>query len=614
MPAAEESGRKANVVLIMPDDVSWGDFSVFNDYGPRTPRIDALARSSVQLTDFHVSPTCSPTRAALMTGRYNNATGVWHTILGRYFLRGDEPTMADVFRANGYRTALFGKWHLGDYRPFRPEDRGFEHTVMHMGGGIDQQPNPWGNRDIPPATLFIDRKPAPLVDENDGLEGAYSTNTFTNRAMDFIRTRHAANEPFFAYLAYNIAHSPFDAPPDARGDVNARTAAIENLDRNIGRLIDLLEELKIADETLVVFLTDNGGASSRFRGNKATHFEGGHRVPCFLRWPARGLGGSQASGREVAELTAHIDLLPTLMDLLALRDVPQRTVNVPLHGSSLRSLLLPGGEEPASALRGRTLVVDNQRMNLLVRFRQAAVMRDAFDAQGALVHKWRLSSTDNADRWILHDVLADPRQERDLSSRPDLQVLKAELRKAYDDWWDLVSRRSDEPVRPWIGHPEDGEICLLAHDWQVEGMVPWNHTLIAEGLRINGPHAVEFVRAGTYRFDLRRWPRELEAETSVRSRLARPISHARDNRPTFGTALPVHSARLRIQSGNQVVSDLRQVMSPETDAVVFVVQDVLTGPATIQTWFYDEAGDEIAGAYYVYTAPSSAVPETVPRS
>ena len=124
------AGVKPNVILIMPDDLSYGDFSFYNPRGPRTPNIDSLAHEGVRLTDFHVSLTCSPTRAALMTGRSCEAAGVWHTILGRYFLRTNEVTMADVFKANGYRTALFGKWHLGDSYLFRPKDRGFEHVAV----------------------------------------------------------------------------------------------------------------------------------------------------------------------------------------------------------------------------------------------------------------------------------------------------------------------------------------------------------------------------------------------------------------------------------------------------------------------------------------------------
>jgi arylsulfatase A-like enzyme len=145
-------------MIIMPDDLSYSDFSYYNHQAnaPRTPNINHLGAESVRLTDFDVAPTCSPSRSQLMTGRYDDAVGAWHTVMGRYFLRTNEVTMANVFKENGYNTAIFGKWHLGETYPFRPIDRGFKHTVMHLGGGIDQQPDFWGNRNNMPSTIYVD--------------------------------------------------------------------------------------------------------------------------------------------------------------------------------------------------------------------------------------------------------------------------------------------------------------------------------------------------------------------------------------------------------------------------------------------------------------------------
>lgn len=594
---------RPNVVLIMPDDVSWDDFSFFNPKGPRTPHIDGLARTSVRLTDFHVSPTCSPTRAALMTGRYNDATGVWHTIVGRYFLRVDEVTMADIFKANGYRTALFGKWHLGDDLPFGPRHRGFEHTAMIRGGGIDQQHNPWGNRDIGPATLFVDNRPVPLTVGDDGMDGAYSTNFFTTRALAYMRKCTSASEPFFAYVAYNVAHGPNDTPPGARAGTDARTATIENLDQNIGRLLRHLAETGLAANTLVVFLTDNGMSNALLRGGKASHYEGGHRVPCLLRWPNGGLGGTEETSREVANLSSHIDLLPTLMDLFGLKDVSARGARVPLHGVSLRPVLAATAGAKAAAWRERVVVVDNQRMDELVRFRQASVMRDAFDPSGKLMHKWRLNSAAAPGQWELYDLLADPKQRDDLAAKAGHAAVAAELSAAYDPWWREIAARASEYNRPIIGAAAAPAACLYSHDWHTEEMVPWNHTMVAEGLRANGVHTVEFARAGTYTFDLRRWPREIADETTATSALARPISHTTGNKPYLGKALPIHSARLRIWQGDRVVADERQAVGREADGAMFSVPGIPVGPASIQTWFYDAAGQEICGAYYNYVSP-----------
>ena len=544
--APTASSARPNVVLIMPDDLSWADFSAFDPKGPRTPNIDALVSTSVRLTDFHVSPTCSPTRAALMTGRYNDATGAWHTILGRSFLRADEITMADIFKANGYRTALFGKWHLGDSYPFRPRDRGFEHTAAIRGGGIDQQPNPWGNRNLPPATLFVDDRPVPLTDEDDGIPGAFSTDFFTTRALDYIRERTARSEPFFAYLAYNVAHGPQDRPADARAGTNDHTATVENLDKNIGRVLRHLDAAGLAANTLVVFLTDNGMANDQFRAGKASHYEGGHRVPCVIRWPQGGLAGTAATSCDVPNLTSHVDLLPTFIDLLGLSDLAARRPPVPLHGVTLRGLLQPGATGATAALRTRILTVDNQRMDSLTAYRQASVMGDELNATGDLIHKWRLVSKAQPKTWELYDLVGDKKQVRDLAAEPASAATVARFSAAYEKWWAEISARAGEYCRPILGSDAEPATCLYSEDWHTGDNVPWNHTQIAEGMKANGFHAVEFARSSPYIFDLRRWPREIEAETTATSALAHPIQATGGNRPTVGIALPIRSARLRI--------------------------------------------------------------------
>ncbi|MGH7944019.1 MAG: sulfatase-like hydrolase/transferase [Opitutaceae bacterium] len=275
---------RPNVVLIMPDDVSYPNFSAYRTDEPRTPHIDRLARQSVRLTDFHMSPTCSPTRAALLTGRYNNATGVWHTINGRNHLRSDEVTMAEVFRANDYRTALCGKWHLGPNYPYRPDDRGFDHVATHGDGGIGQQHDPWGNSYLPPARFRVNDTFVPLTDEDDGVPGAFASNFFTSRAIEWMRERADRRERFFLYLPYYAAHRPHQMPLDAREGIDALTATIENMDKNVGRVLAFLDESGLANDTLLIFLTDNGHDGC-FRGGKGSEFEGGVAVAGRTRSP-----------------------------------------------------------------------------------------------------------------------------------------------------------------------------------------------------------------------------------------------------------------------------------------------------------------------------------------
>lgn len=602
--ARASAAPRPNVLLIMPDDLSFGDFSRYAPGGPRTPRIDRLAAESLRFTDFHVSPTCSPTRAALMTGRYNDATGVWHTIKGREWLRGDEITMADVFRANGYSTALIGKWHLGDAYPLRPFDRGFEYTAMIRGGGISQQPDYWGDNNVPPTKLFVNDQLVTLRDEHDGIPGAYSTNFFTDRAIETLRREGAAGRPFFVYLAYNVAHDPADLPPDARPGVSAHQGTVENLDKNVGRILDFLAQSGLDQNTLLIFLTDNGEPNPLYRAGKSSNYEGGHRVPCYVRWPAGHIGG--AAARDEDRLSSHIDVLPTLMDVCGFHDVANRPAEVPIQGRSLKTLL---DSDPADDDRGlwtRTLAVDNQRRDHLEKYRQFSVMRDETDAAGVVRHKWRLVGDGAMEKAELYDVAADPKQTTNLSGRPGTDSVRASLRDAYEAWWQVVAARGGVYARVTLGAPEQPRVCLFSHDWHNDstdwGGTPWNQGMIAAGVNLNGFEAVDFAQAGAYRFELRRWPEEIAGETSLGSKLVSPVLHGFKNgdQPTTGVALPIRSARLKIWRGDAVLADLRQPADPAAPSVNFTVPAITPGPAMVQTWFYDGSGKELGGAYYTY--------------
>ena len=599
--------NNANVIVIMPDDMSFNDLTFYNGHGPRTPALDQLGRQSLRFTDFHVSPTCSPTRAALLTGRYNNATGVWHTILGRSQLHHEEVTIADVFRTNGYSTAMFSKWHLGSNYPFRPKDRGFEHVVWHRGGGVGQQHDHWGNSNLMPSTYFIDDRPTPLTDESDGIVGAYSTNFFFSRAVEYVSRCSAAGKPFFIYMSTTVAHGPQDMPTDARPGIDARTAAIENLDKNVGRLLAHLDQLKIADDTIVVFFTDNGGPNS-FSGGKGSSLEGGHRVPCFVRWKNGDLGGSEKSTREMDQLVAHIDLLPTLMDVLDLKDLPQRREAVPLHGKSIKSLLDTDPANDDLSLRERVVVIDNQRVPDLEKYKEYSVMKDQFNADGTIAHKWRWvtvkppkkkrkgkdakrsSSVPFHKGPKLFDVLEDPRQLQDLSDERQHAGIKTLLAGAYESWWELSSVRAAHYTRVILGSKAELETCLYGHDWHNSS--PWRQESVAAGKNSNGFWAVNISKAGTYRFDLRRWPQEIAHETTLTSALKNPLPRGESK------AMPIASARIKIWNDNGVLADESTKADPEADGVTIELEHLRVGPCFIQTWFYDALGKELSGAYY----------------
>jgi len=198
LSACNQQQDRPNVILVMTDDQGYGDIGAHGHPFLKTPNLDKLHAESVRLTDFHVDPTCSPTRAALMTGRYSTRTGVWHTIMGRSLMNPDEVTMAEVFRDNGYETGMIGKWHLGDNYPLRPQDQGFEEAFYHLGGGVGQGPDYFGN------DYFDDVYVRNGVEEQT--EG-YVTDVWFDDALDFISRKK--DKPFFLYLSTNAPHGPF---------------------------------------------------------------------------------------------------------------------------------------------------------------------------------------------------------------------------------------------------------------------------------------------------------------------------------------------------------------------------------------------------------------------
>ena len=362
--------KRPNVILIMTDDQGYGDLACLGNPQIKTPNMDKLYGESVRLTNYHVDPTCSPTRSALMTGRYSSRTGVWHTIMGRSLMHPDEITVAEVFSGAGYKTGIFGKWHLGDNFPCRPQDQGFEEVLVNGGGGVTQTPDYWGN-DYFADTYFHNGKPEKFE--------KYCTDVWFDAAMQFIEQNK--DRPFFAYMPTNAAHGPFlvaekySQPYKDMGIPSPRAefyGMITNIDENLGRLEKKLAELDLTDNTIFIFTTDNGtaagaqrgGFNAGMRGQKGSEYEGGHRVPFFIRWPKGNIGG----GRDVKHVTAHIDVLPTLAELCGVK-LPQAAK---VDGKSLVPLL----KDSEANWPERTLAVHSQRLEFPKKWRKAAVMTD----------------------------------------------------------------------------------------------------------------------------------------------------------------------------------------------------------------------------------------------
>ena len=567
-PSAKHE-RRPNVLFVLTDDQGYGDLSCHGNPILNTPNLDRLHEDSVRMTDFHVSPVCTPTRAALMTGRNPLRTGAWATSWGRALLRRDETTMADIFRRNGYKTAMFGKWHLGDSYPYRPTDRGFEHAVVHRGGSIGSTPDYWGN------DYFDDTY---AENDQDRRYDGYCTDIWFDLAEEFLRDN--TEHPFFLYLATNAPHAPFRVPAHYKeryaNNKDVPNAAyygmIANIDENMGAMDNLLGELGLRDNTIVIFMTDNGvvskggyhdgkGFNAGMRGTKGSFYDGGHRVPCFVRWPAGGIAG----GLDVPELAWHADLLPTLCDLCGL------TVDttLPWDGESFARLLTASDKTPPVA--GRCIHVLT---------RQGGRLPDKWGG-AVLSGSWRLVHGKE-----LYDIAADPGQQRDVADMYPKRV--AALRAERERFWSDLGPEWDR-FAPLVIGAEENPTKLSAQDLRVQptgdlerGRIAWDQTHVIAGVESDGSWLVEVARPGRYRFDVRRWPTESGlalGDTPLGSEDARRLE-------------ATHTL-IRIGGSKSAVA-----IDSNAESAVFEL-DLEAGLTDLWAGF-EEPGREPSAAYYLY--------------
>ena len=426
-------GRRPNIIFILTDDQGYGDLSCHGHPILKTPNIDRLHNEGVRFADFHVSPTCSPTRSALLTGRHEFKNGVTHTISERERLAPDAITIAEVLKSAGYTTGIFGKWHLGDESDYRPDRRGFDEVFIHGGGGIGQT-YPGSCGDAPGNTYFD-----PAILHNGVFEKThgYCTDVFFAQALRWIPQAQARG-PFFAYIACNAPHAPLQVRPEdeARyaGNVTNTNAArylgmVANIDDNIGRLLARLKELDLERSTLVIFMTDNGadggllaGFNAGMRGGKGTAFLGGTRAASLWRWP-----GTLVPG-ECRALTAHLDVFPTLAEIAGADLTPRAKAQV--EGRSLVPLLT----NPAAAWPEPVLFTHLGRWP-----KNADPSTARYRACSVRTPRWHLVSADGGQEphWMLFDVAKDYGETNDLKAQYPKVV--QELSAKFDGWWDSVS-------------------------------------------------------------------------------------------------------------------------------------------------------------------------------
>jgi len=439
----ELKGSRPNIILVMTDDQGMGDLSCMGNPIVRTPHIDRFYEQTTRFTDFQVSPTCAPTRAAMMSGRRPFEVGISHTVMQRERMALDVVTFPQALQKAGYTTGLFGKWHLGDETEYLPQNRGFDEVLMHGAGGIGQFR--WGDFEANSTNTYFDN----TLLHNDTIvkTKGFCTDLFFSSALAWIKEKHEAKSPYFAYVSLNAPHGPFIAPDEYKKrfldegyneDTAARYGMVENIDDNFGRLMEKLNEWQALENTLVIFMTDNGMAmrpitkngesitrhNAGLRGAKNSPWEGGTHVPAFWYWK-----GVLGEGVDVPALTAHLDLYPTFCALAGV-DIPKSPL--PPVGRSLLPLL----EDPKNAAwDDRKLFVHKGRWDDGI-WNHDDREGNRYNGAAVRTQRWRLVFEQREGKVVrtLSDISVDPGEEKNLAGQYP-EVMK-ELNAAYDAWWE----------------------------------------------------------------------------------------------------------------------------------------------------------------------------------
>lgn len=420
---------KPNIIFVITDDQGYGDLACHGHPFIKTPNLDKLYAESTRFTNYHVSPTCAPTRSALMSGKNPFEVGVTHTILERERLAPGIRTIAEVLQGAGYATGIFGKWHLGEADEYQPGSRGFDEVFIHGAGGIGQ--NFAGSQGDVPGNSYFD----PTIRHNGSFvkTKGFCTDVFFQESLRWIREQK--EKPFFAYIPTNAPHGPFLAPEEYkelyRDDLDddamrAFFGMITNIDDNMGLLMEKLDEWGLAENTLLIYSTDNGSArgskifNAGMRGGKGSLNEGGSRVPLFFRLPGR-----TEAGRDLDQLARHIDIFPTLAEIAGVDisgfDLEGRSL-IPLLGRDEvawpdRELFFHGGRWAKEGAPGKFGKGDPDPDSY--RYQRFAVRSE----------KWRLVGKDT-----LFDLETDPGENTNvIKSHPEVA---AKLLKAYDGFWE----------------------------------------------------------------------------------------------------------------------------------------------------------------------------------
>ena len=488
------SQSRPNVVIIMTDDMGYGDLGYHGNPQIDTPALDRFAEESIEFTNFYVSPVCAPTRASLMTGRYSTRTGVYDTYSGGAIMATEEITIAEIFQQAQYKTGIFGKWHLGDSYPFRPQDQGFDHSLWHLSGGIGQVGDVFNYYEKDQS--YFD----PTLYRNGEIvqTKGYCSDVYTDEAIEFVQSN--AEAPFFMYLSFNAPHTPLQVPEKyldkyknkpidpqyfkdkglyvhnmSENDIEAAKkvyAMVDNIDYNVGRLIESLKKNQLYDNTILIFLTDNGPQQNRytggFRGRKSMVREGGIHVPFYMKVPPK-----MSVTDKISTPAAHIDVLPTLAELCGVNLPGQAKIDGLSFAQEIKS---------KNQIVKRPLFFQWQR-SYPEKYRNMAVIYDDYK----LIADRDAKS--NTDVFELYHLSQDPFETKDLSSENPEKT--QELKNKIDLWYQdiMSSDHIAETQRIIIGSDQETHTILNRNDakglpliWDQDDIyVKWDLEIIDQG-------------------------------------------------------------------------------------------------------------------------------------
>jgi arylsulfatase A-like enzyme len=554
---------RPNVIVVLSDDQGYADFSCHGNPVLKTPFLDKLYGESVRFGNFHVAPVCTPTRGQLMSGldaMHNKACMVPS---GRNIMRRDILTMPEIFAKNGYQTGIFGKWHLGDHYPDRPMDRGFQKCVWFKGWGLASEIE-YDNDYY--AVRYLDSLKV-------SYSGKYCTDFWFSEAIKWMGQMADEKKPFFTYLALNAPHGPLDSPTEDREfylkqgvDKNVASffGMIRNIDQNMAQLDQWLEKKNVKENTLIVFMNDNGGTAgvktynAGMKGMKGQNDEGGHRAACFVRYP----NGNFGKPRTVDYPAEIQDLLPTFVDLFGLK------TKAKFDGQSLKPMLTQENKK----FGDRMFVVQYGGRTRPEKYYCCVVW-----------NSWRLVENKG-----LFDLSTDPGQKVDLADKHP-EVL-ARMRAFYETWWKGVEPEVEKLIPLWVGSEKENPIMLTSNNWM--GVDVDNRTVVANaaGTPRGGEMKIEVQEGGEYLVELSRWPFHLDRNLTISG----PEKTFAETPLVTGKALPIAAGCFSLNGAEPMIVN----SDPEATRISFEVK-LGKGNNTIQSWFRDSNGNDLKGAYYV---------------